>query len=473
MAEWEKPASVCIDGMSEAEFERRSAAKGGVTVEQWRRQVIDALKAAKPGESTGMPKKRTRNPQALDVPARDKKNRILTARELNDVGARWEQESGSEGLEKLMAGKLGNAQFGPDKSGVDNYNGHRWPMWRYLETKGVSVYDNAWQPELFTSYVAADGSIVYPHGDTRPYVASRPGFNPKKGSFVKVSMAETKKDPKGFYRPIYARALENGHGADEAAELSTAGFAGMGATDVDPSKGTILQRDANKDVVYNEKTGRPQRFQPTLNFQTLGNQKEKWLDSSAEGDLDFKETQQAGWMIEHGKAGVIRNHEDVRNALGKLSAADRAKLDREIATLPPPADAAEAEAPAEPKPPKAKVVPEEDEPPPKAKLVKEQAKAQPKAKAKAKPKAGKKLVIGFPTVAIGSGLHCAGYANPACVHEGGGHVKEGSSGVYLGLFPFARVGDRTSDGLAVVTGADAMNGSVFVGGVPTSAKLEA
>ena len=70
-------------------------------------------------------------------------------------------------------------------------------------------------------------------------------------------------------------------------------------------------------------------------------------------------------------------------------------------------------------------------------------------------------------VGIGSNMRLVGYACEKCVHDGGGYVIEGSSTVYVGKYPLARVGDATSDGLAVVTGDE----TVFVGGTPTSATL--
>jgi len=80
---------------------------------------------------------------------------------------------------------------------------------------------------------------------------------------------------------------------------------------------------------------------------------------------------------------------------------------------------------------------------------------------------GNRLVHGFPTVAIGSNMRLVGYACEECIHDGGGYVKEGSSTVYVGKYPFARIADATNDGLSVVTGDE----TVFIGGTPTSATL--
>jgi hypothetical protein len=426
MGNWNQPASVCIDGMSVAEFERRSAAKAGLTVDQWRQTVIAALKKAKPGESTGIGSKYPEAVQRLDSPAPANKSRILRASELNAAGEAL--QANPAGLPSLMSGTLGNAQFGPQAGGgKDNYMSHRWPMWQYLSSKGVAVFDPAWQPELAVSFVGADGKPTFA-GDV-PYVATRPGFSPPKGSFVHVTMTNAKDyDPGGFYKPIYARVLEAGPstGAEvNKAELSTSGFAGMGAPNVDPTKGVIPIRDRSGNTKPRADGSGPKSFNPDLSFQTLGDQRASWLDRSAGGNLDFNETQQAGWLVHHGKAGVIKNRQQLQDALKKLSPEDRASLDKGTVTMPEP-----------------------------------------------KTAGGQKLTQGFPTVALGKELHRAGYAAPACVHEGGGAVKEGALGVYLAEYPFARVGDGTTDDLSILNGADELHQSVYVGGTSTTQTLK-
>ena len=80
---------------------------------------------------------------------------------------------------------------------------------------------------------------------------------------------------------------------------------------------------------------------------------------------------------------------------------------------------------------------------------------------------GLRLEKGFQTVAIGKNMRRVGYANAECLHEGGGYVLEGSATVYVGKYPFARIGDMTSDELAVETGDE----TVLIGGAPSSAQL--
>lgn len=105
-------------------------------------------------------------------------------------------------------------------------------------------------------------------------------------------------------------------------------------------------------------------------------------------------------------------------------------------------------------------------------LLKAEGKTAPPKQASADPAVdagagGNKLLYGFSTVATGSNTRLVGYACEDCLHDGGGYVLEGSSTVYVGKYPFARIADVTSDALAVVTGDE----TVFVGGTPTSATL--
>jgi hypothetical protein len=75
---------------------------------------------------------------------------------------------------------------------------------------------------------------------------------------------------------------------------------------------------------------------------------------------------------------------------------------------------------------------------------------------------------GFASVYHGREQYEVGYANPECVHTGGGYVKEGSDSVCVGKgFPLARIGDGTSDNLNVVSGGL----DTWVGGGTTSSKI--
>lgn len=80
---------------------------------------------------------------------------------------------------------------------------------------------------------------------------------------------------------------------------------------------------------------------------------------------------------------------------------------------------------------------------------------------------GPRLEKGFQTVAIGKNMRRVGYACEQCTHEAGGYVLQGSATVYVGKYPFSRIGDMTSDELAVETGDE----TVLIGGAPSSAQL--
>jgi hypothetical protein len=68
------------------------------------------------------------------------------------------------------------------------------------------------------------------------------------------------------------------------------------------------------------------------------------------------------------------------------------------------------------------------------------------------------VIEGEASVRLGGLMLPAAFAGPACIHTGGGHVKQGSSSVFVGrsMLPFARVTDPTSDGFEVKTGEDSV-----------------
>lgn len=101
----------------------------------------------------------------------------------------------------------------------------------------------------------------------------------------------------------------------------------------------------------------------------------------------------------------------------------------------------------------------------KAKEEKDQKKDEPAPPAQ--KQSGILLRTGFPTVFHGKQLYEVGYASAESIHDGGGHVKEGSDTVYVGKYPLSRIADATSDGLAVVSGGP----DTWVGGGTTSSRL--
>lgn len=203
-------------------------------------------------------------------------------------------------------------------------------------------------------------------------------------------------------RTIYARCLEKGPGMGE---ISLAAWRGLGYSNVTPSSAPTS----------------------SLKIDVLGGS--GGVSSSYEhGYLSYDEIQRAGKLIDQGKLARVRTRNDLLRAEGK--------------SLEDEADLAKPAAKGSGK-----------------------GKASSKASSKAKPQksassGGPRLLRGFFSVAIGKAFRRVGYASADCVHEAGGHVKEGSATVYVGPHPLARVGDATSDALAVASGAD----HVWVGG---------
>ncbi|NUP10219.1 MAG: hypothetical protein HOW73_29570 [Polyangiaceae bacterium] len=68
------------------------------------------------------------------------------------------------------------------------------------------------------------------------------------------------------------------------------------------------------------------------------------------------------------------------------------------------------------------------------------------------------LLTGRPDVLVGPDLHPLSYAAPACTHEGGGCVIQGSSSVLVGkeLFQVGREADPTSDGLLLQSDVESL-----------------
>lgn len=204
---------------------------------------------------------------------------------------------------------------------------------------------------------------------------------------------------------VYARAIETG---PALGEVSLAVYEGLGYQNVTPNAAPVKQLDIQ---VFKGSGGMSRNYEA--------------------GYLSYDEIQRAGKLVEEGKLSSVKTRNDLLRAEGK---------------------------------------PLQDE-----------SHLQPKPKPKTEGKKGGKgkggkgggktagllLLKGYPTVAIGETMRLVGYANPACVHQGGGYVCEGSATVYVGQFPFARIGDATSDQLAVASGAE----TVFIGGPPTSAAL--
>ena len=452
-AAYEYAAATCVDGLTSAKAEELSLAKmrrrtrearekelinklgkkpskdavaaakaqaaqeaSQLSIADWRRSVIDKLGSAKQGDYAGysIGKGKNRTKVTLTEGQANAMNAASQALGPDKAGnLKWQS---SAQLEQLLNGTLPGAtnQFTADK-----YSSRRRPMFGYLGTKGL-IYDPDWQPETSVSYVqttkAADGTIVkkryYPDPLTVPYVVRRPGiFTPTFGSFVKVT------NPAAGGGSTYARVLEGGpkdkHGAE--ASLKTLEAIAAPGQSVSPT-GTSIG-----DITF-KPIGRPPAYEGGYKVGV--------------DDLNNEEIQLAGWLIDKKGVNHIGTHDQLKDAIAKVGkeAEDKAKA---LGLDPKNPGKAAAAAPAAP------------------------AAAQ-------QPAAGPLLLTGFPTVAIGPELNCAGYADITCEHEAGGSVAEGAWGIFLGDSPMARVGDKTTDQLNVKTG----NTQVQVFGPPSSAKLQ-
>lgn len=412
MSDYTAAAAVCADGLTSKTFEERSAGTGK-TVDTWRREVVDALKAAKEGDATA----RKKVPLTKDLAARF--NALGNAIAPDPASKKQPTVSWSTPahLDALLDGKVkGFEDFG-------SYTARERPMWAYLKKRGLA-YEADWQHTTAASFVqkvTVDGKETtvtrYVEADKIPYVVRRGTYQPPMGSYVKVTA------PNG--NSVYARVLEAGP-TDEGAEASLKVWEALGYAGTTPSAAPAK----------------------TLTYDNLGTPPKGALNTSyANGYLSHEEIQLAGALIESGDAKHVATHQDLFDAMTKKHG-DEA---REVAKK------AGVEFPKDMKP-----TPEKP-----AEAAKKPATKKPAKKTSKKTAGGPTLERGFMTVAIGPELRRAGYADAACTHTGGGSVREGAHGVYVGRFPLSRVGDATTDGLAIVTGCE----SVVIGGPPTTETL--
>lgn len=417
--------AVCGDGMSVAQWEQAGAAKKGISVEQWRKEVADTLGAATEKDVAavfGSGKSKAAKGYAANAGGLAKKfNSVSTA--FADPSAKTKTAtpwSSSGQLQDLLEGKVpGFKQFGGTGTG---YTQNKRPMWWYLWKKGY-VVEADWQHQTTVSWVdQATGRRVYVSSDI-PYVVKRKGtdYDFPMGSIVKLTPGG------GNGPPTYAQVLESGPAGENKLELSQGTWDRLGQSK-GPSSGYSL------DYSQVTKGGTP----GAAGTQLTGDQIQL---AGALGD--------AG-LLERGKGAISVN--DLSNSLKKNNITPENIPEKLQKSLNDGGKKALGDLDAQAKE--------------KAKKEKEAKEKQGQASADAG--GGRyQLVKGFPTVAVGQNQRLVGYADAACLHTGGGYVLEGSSTVYVGQFPLARVADSTSDGYAVKTGDD----TVFIGGAPTSATL--
>jgi hypothetical protein len=415
--------AVCKDGMTVAQWEAAGAAKKGISIEQWRQEVVDTLAKATPEDvAAAFGRGTSTDAQAYQAQAgtlSKQFNEVSTA--FSDPAAKTKTPtpwSSSDQLQGLLEGKVpGFSQYGGPKTG---YNQYKRPMWWYLLTKGY-VIEADWQHETSVSWVDQAGKKVYVSPET-PYAVTRPNtdFAFPMGSILKLAQ----KGGNGV--PTYAQVLEAGPGIyklprdakNNKLELSKGTWDRLGKSEGKVGKGYSL--DYSK-VTEGGKPG-------AAGTQLTGDQIQL---AGALGDAK---------MLSRSEGAISVN--DLSNSLKKHNITPD--------NIPPKLQESLNDG---------------------GKRAIEDLDAKAKAQggqASASAGGGRyQLVKGFPTVATGKDQRLVGYANAACLHTGGGYVIEGSSTVYVGQFPIGRVADGTSDGYAVTTGDD----TVFVGGTPTSAQL--
>lgn len=403
-------AAVCGDGISVAQFEKLSyqewakqAGNEKKTIQDWRNAVVDALENAKVGDST----LKYNGVNTVSKEQADRFHSVANSFQDAKGNSTW---TSSTQLESLLTGKVdGLQEFGNvDAAGKwkNYYEDYRMPMWMYLKKKGLA-YEGFWQHETTASWINKSNEMYYANSLEVPYLVSN--IAPI-GTFVKVSRLDEKGN---VIASTYARVLERGpKDADSSkAEVSVKVYENLGFKDVSPNK--TPEGGGSLQVEKFDGAG----------VLTKDDKVRNGAYSYENAYFNNDETQRAGAILDNKKAAG--------KALPPMKTRDDLKKAETDAGVKPPAQAASAD---------------------------------PKAQASA---GGNMLLHGFPTVAIGSNTRLVGYAFQDCLHDGGGYVLEGSSTVYVGKYPFARITDPTSDGLAVVTGDE----TVFVGGTPTSVAL--
>ncbi|HTJ85165.1 MAG TPA: hypothetical protein VL400_25790 [Polyangiaceae bacterium] len=242
------------DGMSIGEFEKLSAKRKGLSVEEWRKASLDALKKSGKGSD-------------LARAAKFLEDRNWTDLEQNPVE--------SDGA---MKGLLDTSGYSSAKGDLPSQR----QFWRYLYGKKLAL-EADWQYKTSVSFVTrdADGKItssVYADTSKLPSLARHAGAsNQPMGSFMKVV---TDKDPNN---PLaYGRILDGGSLQKTEAEVGIGMARNLGDASPNPAIGPTSSLMEKADVT-------------TVAANPTAGQSVFDMD----GMLDNEHTQYAGWLAEY------------------------------------------------------------------------------------------------------------------------------------------------------------------------------
>jgi hypothetical protein len=241
------------DGMSIAEFEKMSAKKKGLSIEDWRKASLADLKSAGKGSSLGAAAK------------------FLEARDWTDM---TKNPADSDGAMKSF---LDTAGYSKAKNGLPTQRA----FWQHLYKKKLAE-EGDWQYKTSVSFVTKDASgkvtkTVYADTSKLPSLARHGGATDQPlGSFMKV----TTQDPNN---PLsYARILDSGSLSKVEAEAGIGLARNMGDASPNPAIGPTSTSLSNVDV-------------DTVAANPTANQTQFDMD----GMLDNEHTQYAGWLADH------------------------------------------------------------------------------------------------------------------------------------------------------------------------------
>jgi hypothetical protein len=242
------------DGMSIGEFEKLSAKRKNLSVEEWRKTALAELKKGGKGS---------------DLAAAAK---FLEDRSWTDM---TQNPAGSDGAMKSL---LDTEGYDAAKGGLPSQR----QMWKYLYDRKLAL-EADWQYKTSVSFVTKDakGKVterVYADTSKLPSLARHAGAsNQNLGSFMKVV---TNLDPDN---PLaYARILDGGTLQRAEAEVGMGMARNLGDANPNPALGPTNDAMSTADV-------------STVAANPTAGQSELPMD----GMLDNEHTQYAGWLAEH------------------------------------------------------------------------------------------------------------------------------------------------------------------------------